>query len=131
MGGIVIKPDVFFRYITVTPACWIWKGFVRKGYGQYSGTHAHRVSFQFYCGPIPPGLELDHLCRNPLCVNPDHLEPVTRAENMRRRSVAQTHCKHGHEFTPENTYMMPSGGRQCRACNRNAVARLKARRMAS
>jgi hypothetical protein len=79
-------------------------------------------------GPVPDGLELDHLCMNPPCINPDHLEPVTHAENMRRAGAAgllgsgqrsRTHCPQGHAYTPENTYTPPAGReRQCRTCRR-------------
>ena len=72
--------------------CWRWTGTRdRSGYGQmkYQGRRpgAHRVSYELFVGPVPEGLELDHLCRSPECVRPDHLEPVTHAENMRRQSV--------------------------------------------
>jgi hypothetical protein len=85
-------------------------------------------------GPIPDGLVLDHLCRNKLCVNPKHLEPVTNQENILRGltplvggyyNMAKTHCPKGHEYSPENTYYRPSRWRQtrvCRICN-NAAAR--------
>ncbi len=102
--------------------CWIWRGAVnRAGYGAFSvdGTtrRAHRVSYELRVGPIPEGLHLDHLCRVRACVNPAHLEPVTHAENVRRGARAgQTHCKRGHEFTPENTRVDKSGGRCCIAC---------------
>jgi len=80
-------------------------------------------------GEVPRGLVLDHLCREPQCVNPDHLEPVTSAENVMRGvgigvvHASQTHCKRGHEFTAENTYRvpphkgLPNGGRSCRTCS--------------
>jgi hypothetical protein len=81
-------------------------------------------------GVIPDGLELDHLCCVNACVRPDHLEAVTKKENMRRRSVSQTHCKHGHAFDDANTYRSRTHGRRsCRACNRRAVARYSARRL--
>lgn len=107
--------------------CWIWKGHTHKGYARFNGRQAHRVLFEAFIGPIPDGLELDHLCRNPLCVNPHHVEPVTRAENMRRRSEAQTHCKRGHEFTEANTYLR-GGRRTCRRCQVATVRRYRLRR---
>ncbi|HEY1740016.1 MAG TPA: HNH endonuclease signature motif containing protein [Acidimicrobiia bacterium] len=81
----------------------------------------HRVSYELSIGPIPGGLEIDHLCRERSCANPEHLEAVTRRENvLRSDSVAahrarQTHCVHGHEFTAQNTYRH-QGRRYCRAC---------------
>jgi hypothetical protein len=70
-----------------------------------------------HVGPIPEGLTIDHLCKNPGCVRPDHLEAVTMRENIRRGSWAsRTHCINGHEYTEENTYRMPSGYRDCRRC---------------
>lgn len=80
---------------------------------------AHRLIYGLLGNVIPDGLELDHLCRNRACVRPDHLEPVTHLENVRRGSLAQaTHCKSGHEFTPENTKRQRAGYRQCRECHR-------------
>lgn len=73
--------------------------------------------YEAFVGPIPDGLQIDHLCRVRHCVNPAHLEPVTIAENVRRGAAAQTHCKYGHEYTPENT-VIHHGGRECRTCNR-------------
>jgi hypothetical protein len=108
--------------------CWIWTG-ARGGngtdYGRFWLTRqrcAHVCAFEVLVGLVPEGLELDHLCRVPLCVNPAHLEPVTHAENMRRSSARppvskpKTHCKHGHEFTAENSLPRSGGGRRCRTC---------------
>lgn len=92
---------------------------------------AHRLEWEKINGPVPEGLELDHLCRNRWCVNPDHLEPVTHQENIRRGSQRKwntdvTHCKHGHPFDEENTRHRPDGGRTCRTCHRLSQARRKA-----
>lgn len=112
--------------------CWIWRGATgHAGYGVFRGPDrnvgAHRFAYEDVAGPIPEGLELDHLCRTPLCVNPAHLEPVTHAENMARGSIAaKTHCKHGHAYTSENTGRNPNGTRYCRACNRERYHRRRA-----
>jgi hypothetical protein len=113
--------------------CWFWTGATssrRLGYGTIyaNGRHqpAHRVSYELFVGPVPVGLELDHLCRVPCCVNPDHLEPVTHQENTRRGTAgkvagalqqAKTHCPSGHPYTPENTYYRANGHRECRECS--------------
>jgi hypothetical protein len=102
--------------------CWLWTGDLDgRGYGSFFDGErtrkAYRWGYEFFMGPIPEGMELDHLCRVPACVNPDHLEPVTHAENMRRSAPATSaYCVHGHEFTPENTHVNAKGHRGCRAC---------------
>ncbi len=106
--------------------CWLWTGTTNGvGYGQLwvegRRVYAHRFSYELLVGLIPAGLQLDHLCRVRHCVRPDHLEPVTRRENILRgeapsaRCAAKTHCPAGHEYSPENTYVY-RGARQCRAC---------------
>lgn len=114
-----------------TTGCWLWTGATsRYGFvgGQGRNVLAHRAVYELLVGPIPDGLELDHLCRNKLCVSPWHLEPVTHRENLRRRAphrtvgewqTEKTHCPQGHEYTDENTYLRPEGrGRDCRLCRR-------------
>jgi len=97
--------------------CWIWPGYKdAKGYGKFRSTTAYRWVYEELRGPIPEGMQLDHLCRVPACVNPDHLEPVTNAENMRRRYALVTHCANGHEFNEENT-RYNRGYRRCRPCD--------------
>lgn len=129
-----IKAELFMSRVhkDESTGCWIWQGPQIKGYGKYSNTQAHTASYQLHRGEYDSSLELDHLCRNTLCCNPYHLEPVTRMENIRRRSVLITQCKNGHEFTEENTRVVPSsaGGirRVCRACVRRNSAAYKARR---
>jgi hypothetical protein len=111
-------------------ACWIWCGYIDKhGYGQWSAYRktyrAHRYMYEIAVGPIADGLTLDHLCGEKRCVNPEHLEPVTAAENS-SRAAARTrgnYCFKGHELTPENTYNAPNGNRQCRTCQRAAWRR--------
>lgn len=105
--------------------CWVWTRSLSFGYGRFNINHlrwvkAHRFAYETLVEPVPEGLCLDHLCRNRRCVNPDHLEPVTMKVNLQRGNNWQrdkTHCKHGHEFTPDNT-VWRKGFRKCRECNR-------------
>lgn len=107
--------------------CWIWQLTPSETYGRanHSGkqVYAHRLSYEYYGGQIPEGLQIDHLCRNRKCVNPDHLEPVTLKENVLRgigisaNNAKKTLCKNGHELEGYNLIVRPRGRRTCRTCN--------------
>ncbi len=105
----------------VGDGCWEWTGRRRaeNSYGHigFQGRNllAHRLVYELLVGPIPDGHELDHLCRNKGCVNPDHLEVVTHQENMKRLMALKTHCPSGHEYTEANIYWY-DGRRLCRRC---------------
>jgi hypothetical protein len=103
--------------------CWVWKraktahGYSSARLKGHTSQYVHRASYIEWVGPIPDGMEIDHLCRVTLCVNPLHLEPVTPRENKRRQQRVKTHCKHGHPLTGENR--MRNGKHHCcRKCRR-------------
>lgn len=106
--------------------CWEWMGEIqRHGYGRLAITPsskldgqrsqlAHRVSYEIFKGPIENGMEIDHLCRNRSCVNPDHLEIVSRKENNKRAVTG--YCKRGHELTEGNYRVGSTGSKNCIKC---------------
>jgi len=120
-------PEKFWANVIPEPnsGCWLWVGSYRGAdYGQFAMAGkrqkgAHIYSFEFFVGEVPIGLELDHKCRVTVCVNPDHLEAVTHAENLKR--ARRSHCGKGHSLTGENLYVWidPVTGwerRYCIAC---------------
>lgn len=123
---MVSQQDRVMRFVDKSDSCWQWKGYINpKGYGEvrFDGRpqHAHRAVYMLLVGPIADGLHVDHLCRVRSCVNPEHLEPVTMHENIRRglhKSDYITHCPRGHEYTEENTYVFRGeySRRDCRKC---------------
>ncbi len=115
------------RYVIDKNGCWNWDvcdnlGYGRATDGKHRSVKAHRLMYERLVGPIPEGLVIDHLCRNRTCVNPDHLEPVTQSENVRRGNgfsavnARKTHCKRGHPLDGDNLYRNPAGARVCRTC---------------
>lgn len=131
----------FWSKVDKTETCWLWTGGKSaSGYGKFwaddgRSLRAHRWSYVQAKGAIPKELQLDHLCRTPACVRPDHLEAVTprvntmRGEGPAAANAVKTECPKGHPYDDENTYHMPpsrtlpNGGRGCRACRREAYLR--------
>lgn len=120
--------------------CWQWTGTLdQRGYGKLTvdgaPRAAHRLSYSFAKGPIPDGLVIDHLCRNPGCVNPDHLEAVAQRENVLRGASGQpgnpyrTHCPNGHAYAGDNVILVERGtSYRCRECRRLRDQEKRARR---
>lgn len=129
----------FWSRVQKTDECWIWTaGATAEGYGEIRvdgvERYAHRLSYEWAKGSIPKGLTIDHLCRNPRCVNPDHLETVTRRENTLRginpaaQNARKIACKYGHPLTEDNVYRYRNGReRRCRTCHRIAARQRDAR----
>jgi hypothetical protein len=149
--------ELFESKLDKTGEHWLWTGYVREdGYGHFNwyrlngssrGHQVHQLACELYFGPLTEGIEVGHLCEFKHCVR--HIEPMTHSENQHQRSVSrrsrglppikqdtfkeseQTHCKHNHEFTKENTYRSPRGHRECKVCRRDAVRRSKGKEVMS
>jgi len=128
-------PQRFWNKVTLSEnGCWLWTAFKDKyGYGRFHAgiqktpqvAFAHRFAYENLVGPIPDGMEPDHTCHNPACVNPDHLQPVTHQQNVQRglagyvqsvRMKAKTHCPKGHPYDEQNTGYAKNGSRYCKIC---------------
>jgi hypothetical protein len=129
--GVTDREYIEDRIEIDTSGCWLWVGHLESdGYGvfvrgtTYLGTRrqgfAHRLAYETFIGPIPKRREVDHICRVRRCVNPEHLQVVTHRANM-EAIPRRTHCRHGHEYTEENTYYFPNGTYRCRECHRIEV----------
>jgi hypothetical protein len=137
------------RIVITDNGCWEWTGVLTKDlYGRFAGRGAHRITAALAYGPIPTGMQVDHVCHNDdatctsvagcrhrRCVNPAHLRIVTPRENtlasrntLGGKNIVKTHCAAGHEFAGWNLYVPPSGERRCRTCMAAADARWIARR---
>lgn len=120
------RSEALLARVNTSEEHWMWTGTVLEGYGIFnwkdSKMKAHRAVYELLEGPIPDGLELDHLCEITLCVRPSHLEAVTHRVNVLRgqsppaKNLRKTHCERGHLYTPETAYERPGGGRRCRIC---------------
>lgn len=122
----------FNRVMVIGTGCWIWRGSrTRKGYGMAFGTSAHRATYQWFVGPLVPGLSsgmvIDHLCRNRACVNPAHLDQVTIGTNNRRAIPFKRWCKNGLHRRGGNWQNGNGRNRTCAACHRIRQAKYMAR----
>ena len=132
--------DRIWQYVDKTDNCWVWTGAKAYGYGKIfiapgvSAGLAHRVMFTLQCPEVDiSGLDLDHVCRNRACVNPTHLRPCSRQENLLApgsQSLAKQYkdrstCKSGHAYTAENTYLRRNGVRECRQCGAIRAAKYR------
>lgn len=121
----------FWPKVEKTATCWLWRGAVNQGgYGVFRSGEgnknvlAHRYAYTMEVAAVAEGLDLDHLCRVRNCVNPNHLEPVTRAENLRRgdrpkrKKPLKSACVRGHDFVEGNMVIIKNGWRRCLLCRR-------------
>jgi hypothetical protein len=110
-----IRPWRFWPKVEKAEGCWRWLGAHNvKGYAVYGKSGAHRTAYRLAKGEIPVGMEIDHLCRNRGCVNPDHLEAVTHEVNIER--AKRDECRNGHPYTDGSYYTKRNGTKVCKPC---------------
>lgn len=131
--------DRFWSHVDAEGDCWLWTDYVDPhGYGRFNEARVrywrvHRYAWHHLVGPIGDGLVLDHMCKVKICLNPDHLRPVTQTENtmagesFSAKNARKTHCKNGHELTPDNIYKNGKNGRRCKICQKADAKRYRQR----
>ena len=126
----------FWEKVARTDGCWHWTcGLTHDGYAKFwldgSTIGAHRWAYEERFGAIQENMQIDHLCRNRACVNPDHMEVVTVQENLRRRDAIRTHCPQGHPLSGDNLRTRREGWRSCRECVNGAKREKRAAQRAA
>lgn len=109
--------------------CWIYPR--RKsstGYIVFDRSSAHVIAYEAFRGEIPPGMQVDHLCKRRNCCNPNHLQAVTPETNRARQDMVRTHCRNGHPYAHPNIYVARNGQEHCRECRRDAGRRYETKR---
>lgn len=125
----------FWTKVSQVSGCWAWRAANVRGYGHFGFRGkvvlAHRFAYRALVGFIPEDFTIDHLCRNPSCVNPIHMEAVTqRVNNRRGGNASKTACTNGHLFTPDNLSVR-RGWRICKACQREHTRKWRSGRKAA
>ena len=139
---LYLKKEIsrFMSFVSQTRGCWHWTGCLTSGYGRFNRSAevgykllqlAHRFSWEYFIGPIPDGMQIDHLCRVRNCVNPYHLEVVSCKQNIQRGLVTRSkrYCPKGHPYAGDNLYVSPSNKINCRACHRAHTKAYNKRKM--
>lgn len=131
--GTVVYSVEFLRErcIETDAECWEWQGAASKGYGcvgsnQTGHFKVHAVMYVLFNGPLSEGTEINHLCRNKLCCNPEHLEMASHLRNMQYYEEARevpTHCKYGHAYAEVGYYEVGDRGRVCKQCKKETSNR--------
>jgi hypothetical protein len=125
-----MEPKLLAKRLVMPSGCWQWTCAISThGYGvtnfERKQLRAHQAAYRVWRGEVPEGMQIDHLCRNRACFNPEHLEAVTPRENTRRGAAVKTACPSGHPYDATNTYLTPKGHRDCRTCRNEAGRRAR------